>query len=54
MDTAAVLSHLCARVAAFKIPRIVEVREELPRDEAGKIRKRVLRDPYWAAAGRQI
>ena len=54
VGTALLLAHLRDRVAAFKIPRVVEVREKLPRDAAGKIRKRVLRAPYWARAGRQI
>lgn len=35
------------RLADYKKPRSVEFRDELPRDEAGKIRKRELREPYW-------
>ncbi|MFC0220257.1 AMP-binding protein [Pseudochelatococcus lubricantis] len=43
-----------ARLARFKIPQRIEIRESLPRDEAGKIRKRVLREPFWSDAGRKI
>jgi long-chain acyl-CoA synthetase len=38
-------------LADYKKPRSVEFRADFPRDEAGKIRKRDLREPYWA--GRQ-
>ncbi|MGH9345636.1 MAG: AMP-binding enzyme [Vicinamibacterales bacterium] len=43
-----------ARLARFKVPRVVEIRESLPRDDSGKIFKRLLREPYWAQAGRRI
>src|SRR5918994_4169969 len=35
------------RVGGDKRPRAYEVREELPRTDAGKLLKRVLRDEYW-------
>jgi len=47
-------AYLGARIAAFKVPRIIEFRDDLPRDDSGKIYKRRLRDPYWESAGRQI
>jgi long-chain acyl-CoA synthetase len=43
----ALLSFLRDRLADYKRPRSVEVRADLPRDEAGKIRKRELREPFW-------
>jgi long-chain acyl-CoA synthetase len=43
-----------ARLASFKVPRTFEIRESLQRDESGKLRKRLLREPYWAGTGRRI
>jgi long-chain acyl-CoA synthetase len=54
LDTAQIRAFLGARLASFKVPRSIEVRHALPREESGKIKKRVLRDPYWANAGRAI
>jgi len=41
-----------ANVADYKTPRDVSFHEDFPRDSAGKLVKRLLREPYWA--GRQI
>jgi len=49
------LIALCrSRLAGYKCPRSVEFRAELPRSDAGKVYKRVLRDEYWASAGRTL
>jgi len=42
------------RLAKYKVPKVVEFRAELPREDSGKIFKRKLRDPYWEGAGRKI
>jgi long-chain acyl-CoA synthetase len=39
------------RLTSYKCPRSIEFVAELPRSPAGKLLKRVLRDPYWAASG---
>jgi long-chain acyl-CoA synthetase len=49
-----VRSFLRERVASYKVPRKVEFRGDLPREDSGKIFKRKLREPYWEAAGRKI
>ncbi len=36
------------RVGGYKRPRAYELRDELPRTDAGKLLKRVLRDEYWS------
>jgi acyl-CoA synthetase (AMP-forming)/AMP-acid ligase II len=38
---------VAARVAGYKRPRGYELRDELPRTDAGKLLKRVLRDEHW-------
>lgn len=35
------------RLGHFKVPRSIDFMDELPRDPAGKLFKRKLRDPYW-------
>ena len=42
------------RLAGYKRPRSVDIVDEFPRDAAGKLVKRRLRDRYWEAAGRRI
>ena len=49
-----VREHLAAHLAGYKVPRRIEVRTGLPREDSGKIFKRRLRDPYWEKAGRRI
>jgi long-chain acyl-CoA synthetase len=54
LDSDQIRAFLRTRLASFKVPRTIAFRHELPREESGKIKKRVLRDPYWANAGRAI
>ena len=42
------------RLAGYKKPRSIDFVDELPRDAAGKLLKRIIREPYWASAGRRI
>jgi long-chain acyl-CoA synthetase len=42
------------RIASYQIPRRIEFRDELPREDSGKLFKRKLRDPYWEGLGRAI
>ena len=37
-----------ANMAKYKVPRGWQVRDELPRTDAGKLLKRVLRDEFWS------
>ncbi|WP_405150863.1 AMP-binding protein [Sphaerisporangium sp. NBC_01403] len=47
---AAELIEYCrARLAAYKCPRSVDFRDELPRHPTGKLYKRLLKDEYWPA-----
>jgi long-chain acyl-CoA synthetase len=49
-----VRTFLKERIADYKVPRVIEFSDALPREESGKIFKRRLRDPYWKDAGRRI
>ncbi len=49
-----VQQFLRARIANYEVPRLVSFHDALPREESGKIFKRLLREPSWAAAGRRI
>jgi acyl-CoA synthetase (AMP-forming)/AMP-acid ligase II len=57
-DMAATEQELIAfcneRLAGYKRPRSIDLVDELPRDPAGKLLKRKIREPYWASAGRRI
>jgi len=52
--TAEILAGLEGRLAKMKWPRSIDYVEELPRDPSGKLRKRLLRDPYWADQATKI
>lgn len=45
---------LRSRVASYKVPKLIELRDTLPREAMGKVFKNELRAPYWKAAGRSI
>jgi long-chain acyl-CoA synthetase len=50
----AIQAHLTHHLAGYKVPRIIEIGRDLPREDSGKIFKRRLRDPFWHALGRKI
>lgn len=54
VSEADVRDFLTSRLAAFKVPRAIEFRDGLPRNDSGKIYKRRLRDPYWEDVERRI
>ena len=52
--SAQLIAYCRSHLADVKCPRSVDFREELPRHPTGKLYKRLLKDEYWAAAGRNI
>jgi long-chain acyl-CoA synthetase len=52
--TADINAFAAARLAKYKLPKIVEYIDELPRDDNGKLYKRKLRDPSWAGRAKAI
>jgi long-chain acyl-CoA synthetase len=54
LDVSDIRRRLRASLADYKVPKHVEIQQNLPREDSGKIFKRRLRDPYWERAGRRI
>ena len=54
IDADAVRSFVGARLAGYKVPRSVVFRDDMPREDTGKIFKRKLREPYWRGTDRRI
>ena len=48
------IDHCRDRMAHFKAPRSVEIREALARTATGKLQKYRLRQPYWEGRDRQV
>jgi acyl-CoA synthetase (AMP-forming)/AMP-acid ligase II len=53
-DADALIAHCAARLPVYMRPRRVEFVEALPRNESGKLLRRVLREPYWKGAEANI
>jgi long-chain acyl-CoA synthetase len=51
---ASVLAYAREHLAGYKVPRSVDVVDELPRLPTGKLYKRLLRDRYWGRDGSRI
>ncbi len=54
LSEASIREHVGARLAAFKVPKVVCFDHDLPREETGKIFKRRIRQRYWEHTGRNI
>jgi long-chain acyl-CoA synthetase len=50
----ALMAYCRSHLADVKCPRSIDFRAELPRHPTGKLYKRLLKDEYWRAAGRNI
>jgi acyl-CoA synthetase (AMP-forming)/AMP-acid ligase II len=51
---AGIMEFCRARLSAIKCPRSVDFVQTLPRNEMGKLVKRLVKEPYWRAQSRQI
>ncbi len=49
-----ITAHCRGELSGYQVPREIEFRTELPRTEAGKIARRLLRDPYWEGRSRRV
>ena len=54
LDLEDAMGWLSSRIARYKIPRGLEMRQALPRDDNGKIAKRRLRAEFWEGHARKV
>ena len=47
VDAGELIAWCRSRLAAYKCPRSVDILDSLPREASGKLKKRLLREPYW-------
>jgi acyl-CoA synthetase (AMP-forming)/AMP-acid ligase II len=48
------IDHCRSRMAHYKCPTSIEIRDALVRTATGKLQKFKLREPYWAGRGRRV
>ena len=48
IDIDAIVAFATERLARYKLPKSYDIVDALPREAHGKLKKRLLRDPYWA------
>lgn len=53
-DPDEIIAFARERLAAFKCPKSVEIRDAFPRTGSGKAMKNVLREPYWEGKERRV
>ncbi|MDR6600728.1 long-chain acyl-CoA synthetase [Achromobacter deleyi] len=54
LDVEDAMRWLSARIARYKVPRELQLRQALPRDDNGKIAKRRLRAEFWEGQARKV
>jgi acyl-CoA synthetase (AMP-forming)/AMP-acid ligase II len=54
LDAESLIAFTRTRIAAFKAPKSVDFTQTLPRNAAGKILRRELREPYWRGYERRV
>jgi acyl-CoA synthetase (AMP-forming)/AMP-acid ligase II len=54
IDEGELLTWVRTRIAGYKVPRSIDIIEELPHNATGKVLKTELRKPYWAGYTRAV
>jgi acyl-CoA synthetase (AMP-forming)/AMP-acid ligase II len=54
VDPGELIAFCRAHLGGFEVPRSIDLCDALPRNAAGKVLKRMLREPYWAEHERQV
>ena len=49
-----IIAHTRTKLAGYKCPKKVELRDTLARTATGKLQKFKLREPYWTGLQRQV
>ena len=49
-----IIDFCASRLSGYKKPKKVEFKKELPKNAAGKVLKKVLKEPYWAGRDRRV
>ena len=53
-DPDSILAFAGVRIARFKLPKSIDFVDALPRNAAGKVLRRELREPHWAGSARKV
>lgn len=54
IDPGDIIDFCSSRISSYKKPKRVEFIDELPKNAAGKVVKKVLREPYWIGREKRI
>jgi len=54
LATHEITDHCRRRLADFKVPHVIESLKSLPRTPSGKVKKALLRKPFWQGRERQV
>jgi acyl-CoA synthetase (AMP-forming)/AMP-acid ligase II len=54
LDQADIVDFCASRISSYKKPKVVEFRDDLPKNAVGKVTKNVLREPYWAGRAKRV
>ncbi|WP_170765856.1 class I adenylate-forming enzyme family protein [Ruegeria lacuscaerulensis] len=54
IDADALIAHCVEKLGKFKKPHSIDIVNELPKNDAGKILRRRVRDGYWANSDRKV
>jgi acyl-CoA synthetase (AMP-forming)/AMP-acid ligase II len=54
LSIAALIDHARAHIGGYKIPKSIEFVAHIPRNAAGKILRKELREPYWKNQERKV